>query len=205
MLTGQLARLAVRQLRSHPWQLGLAILGIALGVAVAVSIDLANASALRAFRLSTEAVSGRATHQIVGGPSGVPEDLYRRLRLELGVRRAAPIVEGDVALTGHADRTLHVLGIDPFVDADFRPYLDGQDRRDARGRGAEIDARGAETAIHVRVERAVHRLHVGRDRDGIAEVAGRLGVFTRCDEKAEQQPGAKERSHYDLQKRSLRR
>jgi hypothetical protein len=43
-------------------------------VAVAVSIDLANASALRAFRLSTEAVSGRATHQIVGGLSGLAED-----------------------------------------------------------------------------------------------------------------------------------
>ena len=152
MLTGQLARLAVRQLRSHPWQLGLAILGIALGVAVVVSIDLANASALRAFRLSTEAVSGRATHQIVGGPSGVPEDLYRRLRLELGVRRAAPIVEGDVAVTGHAGRTLHVLGIDPFVDADFRPYLDGQDRRDARGRdplarAADLVGRGGTALI----------------------------------------------------------
>jgi putative ABC transport system permease protein len=135
VLTGQLARLAVRQLSSHPWQLGLAILGIALGVAVAVSIDLANASALRAFRLSTEAVSGRATHQIVGGPSGLPDDLYRRLRLELGVRKAAPIVEGDVAVAGQAGRTLHVLGIDPFADADFRPYLDSQDRREARGHG----------------------------------------------------------------------
>ena len=89
--TGQLGRLALRQLRTHPWQLGLTILGIALGVAVAVSIDLANGSALRAFGLSTEAVSGKATHQIVGGPSGVPDDLYRRLRLELGVRRAAPL------------------------------------------------------------------------------------------------------------------
>src|SRR5438093_557798 len=69
-----LARLAARQLRSHPWQLGLAILGIALGVAVAVSIDLANGSALRAFALATEAVSGRATHQILGGPSGQPVD-----------------------------------------------------------------------------------------------------------------------------------
>ncbi|HEX6212856.1 MAG TPA: FtsX-like permease family protein [Methylomirabilota bacterium] len=134
MLTGRLARLAVRQLSSHPWQLGLAILGIALGVAVAVSIDLANASALRAFRLSTEAVSGRATHQILGGPSGLTEDLYRRLRLELGVRRAAPVVEGDVAVAGRAGRTLHVLGIDPFADADFRPYLESQDRREARGR-----------------------------------------------------------------------
>ena len=126
--------MATRQLRSHPWQLGLAILGIALGVAVAVSIDLANGSALRAFGLATEAVSGRASHQILGGPSGLPDDLYRRLRVDLGVRRAAPIVEGDVAVDGRAGRTFHVLGIDPFVDGDFRPYLRGDDRREARGR-----------------------------------------------------------------------
>src|SRR5690242_10366083 len=122
-VTGSLARLAVRQLRTHPWQLLLAILGIALGVAVAVSIDLANGSALRAFALATEAVSGRATHQIVGGPSGLSDDVYRRLRPELGVRRAAPIVEGDIALAGERARTFHLLGIDPFVDGDFRPYL----------------------------------------------------------------------------------
>ena len=113
-MTRQLARLAVRQLRTHPWQLGLAILGIALGVAVAVSIDLANASALRAFGLATEAVSGRATHQILGGPSGLPDDLYRRLRLDIGVRRAAPIVDGDVAVADRAGdgqgagRSLHL-------------------------------------------------------------------------------------------------
>jgi putative ABC transport system permease protein len=134
VLTGPLARLAARQLLSRPWQLGLAILGIALGVAVAVSIDLANSSALRAFRLATEAVGGRATHQIVGGPAGLSEEVYRRLRLELGVRQAAPVVEGDVAVADHTGRTLRVLAIDPFVDGDFRPYLGGEDRREARGR-----------------------------------------------------------------------
>ena len=123
----------MRQLRSHPWQLGLAILGIALGVAVAVSIDLANGSALRAFGLATEAVSGKATHQILGGPSGLPDDLYRRLRLDLGARRAAPIVEGDVSLAGDRARTFHLLGIDPFVDGDFRPYLGGDERQEVRG------------------------------------------------------------------------
>jgi putative ABC transport system permease protein len=129
-----LGRLALRQLSTHPWQLGLAMLGIALGVAVAVSIDLANASALRAFTLSTEAVSGRATHQIVGGPSGLPDDLYRRLRLGLGVTRAAPVVEADVAQAGDRRRTFHLLGIDPFVDGDFRPYLAGEPRGTARAR-----------------------------------------------------------------------
>jgi putative ABC transport system permease protein len=180
VLSGQLARLAVRQLRSHPWQLGLAILGIALGVAVAVSIDLANGSALRAFRLSTEAVGGRATHQILGGPSGLPDDVYRRLRLELGARRAAPIVEGDVAVAGRPGRTLHVLGIDPFADADFRPYLDSQDRGEARGRdslarAAALVGRGGTALIAASTARELG-LAIGADL--AVDVAGARRALT---------------------------
>ena len=84
-------RASRRHLARHPWQIGLSILGVALGVAVALSIDLATESARRAFALSTEAVAGRATHQIVGGPSGLAESVYRMLRLTLGVRSAAPV------------------------------------------------------------------------------------------------------------------
>lgn len=51
-----------RYLALHRWQSLLMILGVAVGVAVMVSIDLANASAARAFELSTEAVTGKATH-----------------------------------------------------------------------------------------------------------------------------------------------
>jgi len=122
-VTRGLVRIAVRHLGRHPWQLGLAVLGIALGVAVAVSIDLANESARRAFRLATVAVTGRATHQIVGGPSGLPDDLYRRLKVELGVRLAAPVLSGDVAAADHPGRTFTVLGVDPFAEAPFRPYM----------------------------------------------------------------------------------
>jgi putative ABC transport system permease protein len=122
-------RSGVRYLLGHPWQFGLSILGVALGVAVVISIDLANASAQRAFALSAESVAGRTTHQIVGGPSGVPEDLYRRLRVELGIRLAAPIVEGYVAAPDDPGRVLHLLGVDPFAERPFRPYLSGQQTR----------------------------------------------------------------------------
>ncbi len=90
-------RASLRHLGRHPWQLGLSIPGIALGVALALSIDLATQSARRAFELATEAVTGRATHQIVGGPSGLAEDVYRILRVELGVRHVAPVLTADVA------------------------------------------------------------------------------------------------------------
>ncbi len=136
-MTRPLARLALRHLRQHPWQLGLAWLGIALGVAVAVSIDLANESARRAFALATEAVAGRATHQILGGPSGLPEELYRTLRVDLGARAAAPVVVGDVASLDVPGRTFTVLGVDPFADAPFRPYAAAVDRpAQARADGA---------------------------------------------------------------------
>ena len=59
-----LLTVARRTLMRNPWQSVLMILGIALGVAVVVAIDLANASASRAFDLSTDAVLGRTTHAI---------------------------------------------------------------------------------------------------------------------------------------------
>jgi putative ABC transport system permease protein len=136
-LRRQLTRLALRHLEHHPWQLGLAVLGIALGVAVAVSIDLANESARRAFALATQAVTGRATHQIVGGPSGLPDDLYRLLKVDLGARLAAPVLSGDVAAADRPGRTFTVLGIDPFSEAPFRPYLDEE------GSAAATSAPGA--------------------------------------------------------------
>ena len=120
-------RASLRHLLRHPGQIGLSVLGIALGVAVALSIDLATESARRAFELATEAVTGRATHQIVGGPAGLPEAFYRTLRLDLGVRRAAPVVAFDVAAPDHPGRTFQLLGVDPFAEPAFRPHLAGAD------------------------------------------------------------------------------
>ncbi|HXJ78835.1 MAG TPA: FtsX-like permease family protein [Candidatus Methylomirabilis sp.] len=135
-------RASRRHLARHPWQIGLSIVGIALGVAVALSIDLATASARRAFELSAEAVTGRATHQIVGGPSGLSENVYRMMRLTLGIRRAAPVLEFDVALPRHPGETLHLFGIDPFAEGPFRPHLADIDAREAQpGAGSPTLAR----------------------------------------------------------------
>src|SRR5689334_385725 len=122
-MTSILLKTSLRHLLKHPWQVGLAILGVALGVAVVVSIDLTNSSARRAFSLSAETIAGRATHQIVGGPNGLDEAVYRRLRLDLGVRQAAPVVEGYAAALDHPGLTLHILGLDPLADTPFRPPL----------------------------------------------------------------------------------
>ena len=61
-----LRRSSLRFFFDHPWGLALTILGVALGVGVVVSIDLAIQSSREAFRVSTESVAGRSTHRIVG-------------------------------------------------------------------------------------------------------------------------------------------
>ena len=55
------------------------ILGIALGVGVMVAIDLANESASTAFDLSTQAITGKATHSIQASSDGLDENIYTTL------------------------------------------------------------------------------------------------------------------------------
>ena len=98
----------------HPWQLMLALLGIGIGVAVIVAVDLANASARKAFLLSMDKVTGEATHQVVGGPRGVDEAVYAKLRVEHGLRAIAPVVSGAVEVN---DTLLDVLGADHIAYA----------------------------------------------------------------------------------------
>ncbi len=112
-----------RYLRRHPWQTALMILGIALGVAVMVAIDLANSAASRAFDLSTDAIAGRATHQIIGGPAGLDEAVYTRLRTAGVPVAAAPIVTDYVTSPQLGSRPIQLLGVDPFAEAPFRSYL----------------------------------------------------------------------------------
>jgi putative ABC transport system permease protein len=103
----------------HPLQLALALLGIGIGVAVIVAVDLANASARKAFLMSMDAVTGEATHQVIGGPRGVDEAVYVRLRVDQGVRDIAPVVEGTVLVD---DVPFTVMGVDLFAEQSMRAF-----------------------------------------------------------------------------------
>jgi putative ABC transport system permease protein len=127
-----LRRSSLRGLAAQPWQTGLALLGIALGVAIVIAVDLANGSARRAFALSLQAVNGTATHQLVGGPQGIEDSVYARLRTELGIRRSAPLVLGQVELLG---RRLTLMGVDLLSERDLGRHFDVLSRAQADDRG----------------------------------------------------------------------
>ncbi|MAH62663.1 MAG: permease, partial [SAR324 cluster bacterium] len=112
-----------RYLKRHPWQFGLAVLGVALGVAIVVSIDLTNASAQRSMELAVQSVSGRSTHQIISDREYLSQQTYRELKQKIGFIKAAPVLEGYAVLPEKPDQVYHLLGIDPFAEAPFRPYL----------------------------------------------------------------------------------
>jgi putative ABC transport system permease protein len=117
-------RASFAYLLRHPWQLALALLGIGVGVAVIVAVDLANASARKAFLLSMDSITGEATHQIVGGPRGVHEDIYAALRVEHGIRSVAPVIAGTVIVD---DTSLSLLGIDLFAERAMRSFTGAQE------------------------------------------------------------------------------
>ena len=122
-LSPTLINVGWRYLLRHRWQTLLMILGITLGVAVVVSVDMANASASRAFDLSTETVAGRTSHQIVGGPTGLDEAIYTDLRRAGLIDAAAPVISTYVSSPQLGDAPLELLGLDPFAETPFRSYL----------------------------------------------------------------------------------
>ena len=118
-----LIRLSWRHAWRRPLQSFFLVIGVAIGVAMIVAIDLANGAAQRAFELGTETVAGRATHQIVGGPNGLDQQVYVDLRRTLDYRNSAPIVEEYVVAPQLDGQPMRLLGVDPLAEAPFRSYL----------------------------------------------------------------------------------
>jgi putative ABC transport system permease protein len=109
----RLSLAVVRHLNRHRWQTLFSVLGVVLGVTVVVAVDLANQSARRAFDLSMEQISGKTSHQLIGGPNGIADEFYTELKLIHGFEKSAPIVEGDVQFM---DENFTLLGLDVFAD-----------------------------------------------------------------------------------------
>jgi putative ABC transport system permease protein len=126
MFSLKVARVGWRYFFRHPWQTFLLVLGITLGVAVVVAIDLANASASRAFDLSTEAIAGKTTHHILADPAGLETELYTRLRRAGFTRQMTPVISEPVIALSLGERPFTLLGVDPFTDTPFRDYLGSQ-------------------------------------------------------------------------------
>lgn len=100
----------------------LTVIGVALGVASVLAIQIINRSALSAFEGSMQAVSGDADLTILGRTPAIPDSLLPTVLGQAGVRSAWPLVRIPVALadtSGTMGRLetefLDVVGVDFFT------------------------------------------------------------------------------------------
>jgi putative ABC transport system permease protein len=84
---------SLRHLLGEGWRTLLTLAGVALGVAVFVSIRLANHSAMSSFSQTVDAVVGKSNLQIVGDSTGFDERVFPAVRATPGVTAAAPVVQ----------------------------------------------------------------------------------------------------------------
>ncbi len=120
----------LRHLRYEWGKLLLAVAGVAIGVAVFVSVRLANTTAFQAFTTSLDVVTGKANLQVISNDGlGFDERFIGKLRQSPAVLAAAPVVEQyaqveDSAAFASAGGGTPVLvfGIDVFAEGAFRAY-----------------------------------------------------------------------------------
>lgn len=118
-----LAFLSLRYWLRHWGAFLLATLGVALGLAVFVSVQVANYSVIAAFAASLDAISGKSNLQIIGGAHGLPEAFYTRLKLhpDPRIQAAAPVVSRTL-YSPTLQTSLLIMGVDPFAELDFRAW-----------------------------------------------------------------------------------
>ncbi len=121
-MMGLLNRASLRFYLRHPWQLGLAVAGISLGVGVFVGVELANDSAARAFDLSAALVRGTTSHRLVPIGADLDETVYREVVIDRNIANAAPVVEADIGIAGHPGLRVPLLGVDPTQEGNLRSF-----------------------------------------------------------------------------------
>lgn len=115
MVAQLLLRSSWRFHRQHPLQLLLSMFGIILGVGIVTSVLITNHSAIRAFALSSEALYGRATHQIVAA-NGIQDEQAVQFIQTHSEHIIAPVIEAEVTLNNELTT---LIGLDPFREAQF--------------------------------------------------------------------------------------
>ena len=124
-----LRQLSWPELRHHPWRHGAALLAVMLGVALAVSVQLINQSALCEFSAAVRAVNGVPDFELRGQRSGFDEALYERVATHPQVGIASPLIEFDsFAFDERPEHrgervALKIVGLDALVAAPLSPAL----------------------------------------------------------------------------------
>src|SRR5262245_7530420 len=117
-----LTTISLRHVMRHRLRTALTIFGIALGVAVIVSIAIVNRSLTTSFQSTIDQIAGKAVLQVANGESGIAEALFPTIRDTEGVRDAAAAVEAFLPIANKPGERLFIYGVDLLTDFAIRDH-----------------------------------------------------------------------------------
>jgi putative ABC transport system permease protein len=194
-----------QEVRHHAWRSATAVLAVMLGVALAFSVHLINASALDEFSSAARSAGGQPDLELRATQGAMDEALYARVAGDAQVAWASPVLElQTLALTRDGARiTVRVLGVDALAVGAVAPQLvpipaDGADRLDvlapdtvfpnaAAQRQLPADRVQLQTGMDLRALRVAGRSGAGggpllvMDIAAAQDLFGRGGQLTRID------------------------
>ncbi len=113
---------SLRHFFREKWKSGLTIVGIALGVAVFISIRISINSSLDAFKSTVDHVAGKTHLEVTSPGKGFNENLFPPIKKTEGIVAATPVVQYVAQCSPPINQPLLVLGIDILSDQYFRDY-----------------------------------------------------------------------------------
>ncbi len=113
-----------QELRQHPWRYAAALMSIALGVALAFSVHVINASALREFSSALQSVQGQPDVSVVSS-GAFDEQVYEQIAAQKAVQLASPVLEiSTYAFDAQGKKhSVKVLGMDALIAPELAPGL----------------------------------------------------------------------------------
>ena len=114
-----------QELLHHPWRNAAAVLAVMLGVALAFSVHLINASALSEFSQAVRSVNGQSDLELRATQGSFDEAVFAQVATHPQVAVASPVLEiSTYALTSEGQRKLiRVVGVDALEVARVAPAL----------------------------------------------------------------------------------
>ena len=112
----------LRYIEAHRLLTVLNVLSVAVGVAIFLAIELANANASRAFAATIDVFAGKSHLEINAPANDLPEELFPAVQRTKGVTAATPLVRGLITLPDFPGEYLDLLGIDIFTNTPFRRF-----------------------------------------------------------------------------------
>jgi putative ABC transport system permease protein len=114
-----------QELRHHPWRNASAVVAVMLGVALALAVQLINASALAEFASAVSTVSGQPDRELRARQGLMDDRWLARVQAQADVTQASPVLSLRSHVRGAGDKRIAVelLGVDALSVAAVSPAL----------------------------------------------------------------------------------